>query len=431
MEGLLSELDYFEPQVVQLSVNAEYDRTFGTGQTIVPGGPIEFFVRGADNLYLDLNNSKIEIKIKITLENGGNLPADAHVGPVNDLLNALFLSVEMELGGVLVTDPNTKYAFRAIVENILNYNQLIANTRLLAEGWKKDTAGQLAITNTEGDNHGLHDRAAWFSQSRVVTLIGRPHLDLFHQEKLIPGNIDLKIKFTPNSSPFILKTAAPINNDAPINYKIQITSARLFVRTKEISPALTMAHEKMLQTTNYTLAYNRIVTKTVTIPAGTTQIEFDNIYQGKLPDLIVLALISDANMTGGYQRNPFNFENFGVNYLGMQANGELIPRVAYQPDFANRDYIRSYFGVLEALGLDVGPNCWDLQPEEWANGFNIYAFKLTPGPIGSVRSPCRTGGVRLELKFTAATAANINVLLLSQQGAEIQIDKFKNVILIN
>ena len=431
MEGLLSELDYFEPQVMQLSVNAEYDRTFGTGQTIVPGGPIEFYVRGADNLYLDLNNSKIEVKLKITLENGGNLPADAHVGPINDLLNALFLSVEMELGGVLVTEPNTKYAFRAIIENILNFNQLIANTRLLAEGWKKDTAGQMAIANPEGENRGLHERAAWFTQSRVVTLIGRPHLDLFHQEKLIPSNMDFKLKFTPNTSSFLLKSPAPQNQDPQINYKIQITSARLFVRTKEISPALTMAHEKMLQTTNYSLGYNRVITKSVTIPAGTTQIEFDNIYQGKLPDLIVLALISDANMTGGYQRNPFNFENFGVNYLSMQANGELIPRVAYQPDFANRDYIRSYFGVLEALGLDVGPNCWDLQPEEWANGYNIYAFKLTPGPIGAVRSPSRTGGVRLELKFAAATAANINVLLLSQQSAEIQIDKFKNVILIN
>ena len=45
MEGLLSELDYFEPQVLQLSVNAEYDRPFGTGQTLAPGAQIEFFVR--------------------------------------------------------------------------------------------------------------------------------------------------------------------------------------------------------------------------------------------------------------------------------------------------------------------------------------------------------------------------------------------------
>ena len=101
MEGLLSELDYFEPNVMQLSVMGDYDRVFGTGQTLLQGGPIEFFIRGADELYLDLNNSKLEIKLKITLENGNNLTGGDSVGPLTDILNALFMSMEMELGGVL------------------------------------------------------------------------------------------------------------------------------------------------------------------------------------------------------------------------------------------------------------------------------------------------------------------------------------------
>ena len=432
MEGLLSELDYFQPQVMQLSVNAEYDRVFGPGQTIVHGGPIEFFVRGADGLYLDLNNSKIEIKVKITLENGNDLPNNAPVGPVNDLLNTLFQSVEMELAGVLITDPNTKYAFRSLVENLINYTQPVTSTRLLSEGWTKDTANQCGITDPAGANQGLTARAAWYANSRVVTLIGRPHLDLFHQEKLIPANIDLKLRFIPNTHAFLLKTAAPADVQHPqVNYRIHIASARLFIRTKEISPNLILAQEKMLQSNNYSIPYTRIVTKTLTIPTGTSQVEFDNVYQGKLPDLIVLGLISDANMTGGYQRAPFNFENFGVNYMCMQANGEQVPRLAYQQNFANIDYISSYYGVLEALGFDIGPTCWDLKPEEWANGYNLYAFKITPGPIGTVHTPTRVGSIRLIIKFAAATGANINVLLLSQQSAEIQVDKYKNIIAVN
>ena len=69
MEGLLSELDYFKPNVMQLSVMGNYDREGGTGETLGQGGPIEFHVRGADEFYLDLNNSKLEIMLKITLEN--------------------------------------------------------------------------------------------------------------------------------------------------------------------------------------------------------------------------------------------------------------------------------------------------------------------------------------------------------------------------
>ena len=45
MEGVLSELDYFEPNIMQLSVIGDYARVFGTGETLVQGGPIEFFVR--------------------------------------------------------------------------------------------------------------------------------------------------------------------------------------------------------------------------------------------------------------------------------------------------------------------------------------------------------------------------------------------------
>ena len=153
----------------------------------------------------------------------------------------------------------------------------------------------------------------------------------------------------------------------------------VFILSKEVAPNLILAHEKLLQTTNYSIPYTRIVTKTLTIPQGTTQIEFDNVYQGKLPDLVILGLVTDANMTGGYQRNPFNFENFGINYLSLQANGEQIPRLPYQPNFALQDYINTYYGVLEALGFDTGPICWDLTPEEWSAGYNIYAFKVTPG----------------------------------------------------
>ena len=61
------------------------------------------------------------------------LPGES-VGALNDMLKALFMSIEMELGGVLVPDPNTKYAYRAVIENVMNFNKLIADPRLLSEG---------------------------------------------------------------------------------------------------------------------------------------------------------------------------------------------------------------------------------------------------------------------------------------------------------
>ena len=60
--------------------------------------------------------------------------------------------MEMELRGVLVADPNTKYSYRAAIENLINYNKLIADTRLLAERWKNDSATHSEVTNPAGAN---------------------------------------------------------------------------------------------------------------------------------------------------------------------------------------------------------------------------------------------------------------------------------------
>ena len=78
--------------------------------------------------------------------------------------------------------PKTKYTYRAVIENLMNYNKLIADTRLLAEGWKKDMATHCEVTNPAGANTGLTAITAWSARSHVVTLIGRPHLNHFSRK---------------------------------------------------------------------------------------------------------------------------------------------------------------------------------------------------------------------------------------------------------
>ena len=47
------------------------------------------------------------------------------------------------------------------------------------------------VTAVGGNNAELNARAATLARSTLVELIGRPHQDVFHQERLIPPNIDL------------------------------------------------------------------------------------------------------------------------------------------------------------------------------------------------------------------------------------------------
>lgn len=415
MEAVPSELNLFESAAIQTAIISEYERDINPIATLQPGAPIEFLIRGADNLYLDLNNSKLEIKCKITLANGADLGNNNDVAPVNNLLHSLFSSVEMELCGKTVTDPNQMYPYRAFIGTLLSYNKEVLKTRHYLEGWEKD----------KPDNAGVSLRRERFANSQVVPLIGRPHLDLFHQEKLIPPKCDVKLRLIPNQNQWMLLTSP---NDQE-HYRMQIMSASLFVRSKEVSSSMVLAHEQLLQTQNFRFEITSTKMKAHHIPQGTNSIQIDNLFLGEIPDRVVVGFVRDDGASGHYNLNPFNFEHYNINFIVMKVNGEQYPRVPLTPNFATGDYLRAYSYMLESLGDDIGQHMIDLHPNEWLNGFSLFVFKLSSGPISGVRPIQRTGSARLEVKFLQPTPRNIKAIILYEQPGLIEIDKFRNVII--
>ena len=61
-----TELNLFEPTVIQTAIQKEYDRDYLPLAPIVNGAPIEFLVNGNSKDFLDLNDSQLEIKVKLT-----------------------------------------------------------------------------------------------------------------------------------------------------------------------------------------------------------------------------------------------------------------------------------------------------------------------------------------------------------------------------
>ena len=71
-----------------------------------------------------------------------------------------------------------------------------------------------------------------------------------------------------------------------------------------------------------------------------------------------MVMLAGQHVIGTYGSNPFNFQNFDVNYLALRVNGELVPRYGFTPNFGPaQDYIREYLQVLGAIALaGVNPN---------------------------------------------------------------------------
>ena len=424
METVPTEFDYFDSKVIQAAILSEYDRDFNPAN-IQPGAPIEILVRGASNLYLDLNNSLLQVECKITKADGTNIAADANVGPVNLTLHSLFSNIEMDLGKTRISDSNPLYPYRAFFETLLSYDKNVSETRLLTENWTRDTLDNFDsfVVGDAGTNKGFKTRATRFAGSKAVTLIGRPHLDMFHQEKDIPNNVDVLLRLIPATNAFVLKRPA---GDGAENFKVKILSVKLWVRTKELTPSLMLAHESMLQQQNIRIPHTKVLMKHVTLPQGVTTVEYDNFFTGVLPDRMLIALIQDERMSGVYQLNSFGFGHFDLMNLFLTVNGECIPRRAYETNFTANNYLREYLGLLDGIGLDTGNKSLDLTPTDWANSYPFFIFRLNPSGLPTLP---KTGAARLSLKFRAPTTQILDVLCYAEYSTVLEIDRYRNVLL--
>jgi len=425
MEIFNQELDLFLRPKVQNEITKTFDREFSPISSIQHGSPIEFIIPGSQNLYLDLAKSYLYIRCKITTPTNDNPANDIQVGIINLPLHSLFSKVDIELGGKLISDSNGLYCYRAYIETLLNSGMDSALSQLQSELFEKDTANHFHDFAIGDDvpNKGLHKRAGHFRGGADVELMGRIHGDIFNQQHAILSNVNLKIKLYPCANNFILTTPPPQNNAAQINYKIHILDARMLIHTIHASEYVIREHEKLLQNHFAYYPLLNVTMKIISVPRGQTSTMHDNIYLGQLPSKIALAMVTDESMAGGYQQNPFNFEHFNLNYLALYANGELIPNRPYQPNFEHNFYIKDYQSLFEGKwGSSSIINRYD-----YAHGYTIWLFNLAPA-LGSESKP---GSVRLELKFAQALGHTINIILYAEFDSHLQIDKYRNVSLIN
>ena len=261
-------------------------------------------VKGSNDL--DLNNSYLHVLAKITNADCSNIVANT-AGPLNLPLHWMFREISLKLNGRNVSDTFPLYPNRAYLETLLNYSKKTQDTRLLCEGWTKDSSGYMGVTEVAGANAALNTRAVTFATSIVVKLVGRPNLDVFHQDHLYPPNIYLHMKLIPAADSFVCKSAVPGAGAAQQNYKMAIKKMDLIINTKQLTSTAQMAHNKLIHVHNMQTHYSRIKVKHLSIPENQTLISFDNVVTGALLDLVIVCLVSDADHAGGYQRNPFNF----------------------------------------------------------------------------------------------------------------------------
>ena len=244
--------------------------------------------------------------------------------------------MEAFLNNKLVTQSSTAYPYRAYVETILNFSKDVKDSHLTSALFYKGKAGKLDSVNPLAEaanvNTGLKERHAHTRQSRSVAMEGRIHSDLFAQDRYILEAVPIKLKLVKRRDPLCLVLSA----ENP-NFKVIIEECVFRAGRVTVAPSVIMSHNQALQQTTAKYPINHIDCKVVSVPRGNLSGNQPNIFQGILPNRIVIRMVDADAFNGTYTKNSFNFKNYDTTTMGLTVNGENLPGKPLQLKFGREN----------------------------------------------------------------------------------------------
>ena len=109
--------------MTQTSIEHSYYIEIPPLNALTETSPIEFHVAASNDDYLDLNNTYLFTRVKITKANGANLVQADDVGFINYPANTMFSQLDITLGDRLISNSSNTYPYRCILECLTNYSR--------------------------------------------------------------------------------------------------------------------------------------------------------------------------------------------------------------------------------------------------------------------------------------------------------------------
>lgn len=419
----LPELDLFSSPPIQQAIERDVITEY---KSITPlnSGSLSFVVHNAIDEYVKLNESDLYIKLKIWLKkDSSDIDADPGdwnaICPVNNFFHSLFSEIKILINNEEVTRDTQRYPYRAYLETLLGYSQSAKNSHLSTILWKKDNHRMM-----EGINAARVIKPALGKPYVSVELMGKLFTDLTHQCRAIIGGATLKFDLLTMDSNFYFMS----QNPEKLHIKVELEDASFYIHKAKVTPNIVNAHRVALHRHPAIYPITHVEVKSNTILGGTLDFTDDNIVIGQLPRQIILGLVSNAAANGSLKHNPFNFKHYNTNSVCIFVNGIQFPAKAYTPNWNNNVYLREYLGFMENMNADGTFTNIDITREEYASGFTLFAFNLSPdlsdgcAGIGHI-SAGATGSMRVQLKFASPLPEVVNVIYYLEYDNSIMIDE--------
>ena len=310
-----------------------------------------------------------------------------------------------------LTYKDTAGSMNSVTAKVANYNQLVLGHDIQANGEELAAAG----------NNGLHNRYLHTRLSQEVLLTGALRIDMFEQGRYLPNGISMKLRFHRQNNAFVLMAGQNA-------YKVEITDAFMTMRKVKVSPGVLLGHADAMMKSPAKFPITRKECKVLAIPAGFQSFVKDNIFLGQLPKRLVIGMVHIQAFAGAIDRNPYNFEHFGLNYMQLYTDSDPVLAKPLKLNIDEGNYLDAFQLLSHAFDKFDGEKSSIIKREDWPRGYSLFSFDLTPDYAGNDHyALIKHGNLRLEMNFNTALSHTVNVIVYAEFDNIIEITERRNL----
>ena len=394
--------------------------------SITNTGPVEFLVPRDNECSFILNQSRLSGYFIVEDEEGAGVSESHKVTLVNHFAACLFSQVEVYLNGTQVCDLSSavSYPWKMFLQSYLSYNIDVKDTYLSSEGYYSEVYKEIELVSPTTGANSMKKRREIMINKKKVFFSTRLAVDLFHTDKFLPPNVDMKIKLVRSPEKFGL-----LQEEDGKSFKIVLKDLKLQMR--KVLPTLEERERfkaRLLREPCY-LPFKASRMRHYVIPTGVSSINIANISNGILPKSVYFVMIHNQAMSHEPDQNPFNFQHFNLSSYNLKRNGQCVFPRPFQINPEIGDAVELYRHLYDSIGISHGNQSIGMTFDDFLNGRFVLAADLTPDQCNSFHAhPDVYGNLDLELGFSTITPHPIYVIALSIFNSGIKLDQFQQVI---
>ena len=412
----VGELDLHALPVTQKDILKSVPITKTTNNALTNTTTSFDFTFEPSNNYTDLSEASLYLEYNVETADGTDVTAANEAAPVNNILHSIFSNVQMLINGEKVTGNYEQYPYKAYLTDLIATEYCDKVTQMAGcQKWVSDTAGHM--DTRDASNDGWLKRRADSVGATAKCVVGKPHLDMLDQCKLLPSHCELRFIFERSTNLFNMQQAAGLDFSIVIK-KAELTLRHVVVRDEVVEVHNKSVVDPRMGPFNYPISRSKVIKHT--LPQGAQDYTFTLPDTTQIPSQLILGVVKESASAGSKTKNPFNFKYYNIRETVVQFNDQ---KFEVKTNFTTGNLGQAYTRLFKETGIqDSGLDC-GITLEQFKKGYTLLAFDLTADrtPEDARINLVRPGKVTISMRFGLALPHPVSVICLSSYDNLIQL----------